>query len=229
MKVQTFNLRESQSAAIEDMSRESKRREDLPDLSKSEVARRLLDHGLEEDPEVEDLVSEATRVSLREERYMADEGELINKRTGFETQVKRHFTTRFENGYRPEQLEAFAANMRAKAEAYWPRDIGDDYSERREEALAYVDALLEEAKEAADASDYDPLDPSEVFDGYAGVEDGRGRDRFKDVVEDAQDRLESAHGPRDADALARALSKGHGVPESLAEEAVEAAQSEGGV
>jgi hypothetical protein len=222
MKVQTFNLRDSQVQAVEDLSRESKTREDVPDLSKSEVARRLLDHGLEEDPVVEDLVSKSTRVKLREERYMADEGDLVNKRTGFETQVKRHFKKRFENGYRPEQLEAWAANMRAKAHAYWPEDFEEDNQERREQALAYVDALLEEAKQAADASDYDPLDPSEVFSGYSGVEDGRGREDFEEVVEDARKRLRG--GAKDEDALAVALAKEHGVTEDLAREAVDTAQ-----
>ena len=222
MKTQSFHIRNSHVQAIEDLSRESKAREDVPDLSKSEVARRLFDHGLEEEPLVEDLVSESTRVKLREERYMADEGDLINKRTGFETQVKRHFKKRFENGYRPAQLEEWAANMRAKAWAYWPEDIGEDYSDRREEALAYVDALLEEAKEAADASDYDPLDPSEVFSGYSGVEDGRGREDFEAVVEDARNRLRG--GAKDEDALAVALAKEHGVTEGLAREAVDTAQ-----
>lgn len=222
MNRQTFYLEDSQTQAIEDLSEESKRREDVPDLSKSQAARRLLDHGLDDDPLVEDLVSEATRVKLREERYMTDEGDLVNKRTGFETQVKRHFKKRFENGYRPEQLEAWAVNMRAKARAYWPEDFEEDYQERREEALAYVDALLEEAKEAADASEYDPLDPSEVFAGYEGVEDGRGREEFDAVVDTARKRLRG--GAQDEDALARALAKKHGVTESLAREAIDSAQ-----
>ena len=222
MNRQTFYLEDSQTQAIEDLSEESKRREDVPDLSKSEAARRLLDHGLDDDPLVEDLVSEATRVKLREERYMADEGDLVNKRTGFETQVKRHFKKRFENGYRPEQLEAWAVNMRAKARAYWPEDFEEDYQERREAALSYVDALLEEAKEAADASEYDPLDPSEVFGGYQGVEDGRGREEFDAVLEDARRRLRG--GERNEDDLARALAKKHGVTESLAREAIDSAQ-----
>ena len=222
MKTRSFYLRDSQVQSIEDMARKSQTREDLPDLSKSEVVRRLLDHGLDDDPEVADLVSESTRVKLREERYMADEGDLINKRTGFETQVKRHFKKRFENGYRPAQLEEWAANMRAKAWAYRPEDFGDDYTDHREEALAYVNALLEEAKQAADTSDYDPLDPSEVFSGYSGVKDGEGREDFTEVVEDARERLRG--GPKDEDALADALAKSHGVTEALAREAVAVAQ-----
>jgi hypothetical protein len=112
--------------------------------------------------------------------------------------------------------------MRAKACAYWPEDWEEDNQERREQALAYVDALLEEAKEAANASDYDPLDPSEVFSGYSGVEDGRGREDFETVVEDARNRLRG--GAKDEDALAVALAKEHGVTEDLAREAVDTAQ-----
>ena len=222
MRTQSFYLEDSQVQAVKELSRESKLREDVPDLSKSEVARRLLGNSLGDDPLVEDLVSKSTRVKLREERYMADEGDLVNKRTGFETQVKRHFKKRFENGYRPEQLDEWAVNMRAKARAYWPEDFGEDYQERREEALAYVDALLEEAKEAADASEYDPLDPSEVFAGYEGVEDGRGREDFAAVVDTARKRLRG--GASDEEALARALAKKHGVTESLAREAIASVQ-----
>ena len=228
MKTASFCIRESQADAIEDIARQSMLRDDVPDLSKSEVARRLLDAGLDTDPEVGELVTESTQVQLREERFMSDEGDLRNKRSGFETQVKRHFKKRFENGYRPEQLEEFAVNMRMKARCYWPEDIGDDYTERRQQALAYVDALLEEAKEAADTSDYDPLDPSQVFSGYSGVEDGKGREEFAAVVEDAQVRLRGG-GPKDEDAMARALAKEHGVTEDLAREAVDAAVSNGEV
>lgn len=232
VRTASFCLREGQIQAIDDISRHSQVTEDVPDLSKSEVARKLLDAALDDEPDVMDLVTESTVVQLREERYMTDEGDLVNKRTGFETQVKRHFKTRFENGYRPAQLEDFAANMRAKARAYWPEDVGDDYGERRSEALAYIDALLEEAKAAADASDYDPLDPSEVFDGYAGVENGRSREGFEDVVTDARGRLDGAGtadatGATDEDALVRALSNQHDVSEELAREALNAAKDGG--
>lgn len=242
MKTQSFCLRESQSQAIEDIARESVRREDIPEMSKSEVARRLIDSGLEEDPDVGELVSESTQVKLREQRYMADEGDLVNKRSGFETQVKRHFKTRFENGYRPEQLEEFAVNMRAKARAYWPEDIGDDYSERREEALAYVEALLEEAKEAADSSEYDPLDPSEVFSHYSGVEEGEERreqrQEVAELVEEANrllspsktgsvaDGTAAPRKVRDPDDVVAMLTE-RGYQERVAERAVEEAQGGG--
>jgi hypothetical protein len=224
MKTQSFCLRESQIEAIEQYEREAKMSEDMPDLSKSGVVRKIFDKGLEHTEGVEDFVSKSTRVKLREERYMEEEGDLINKRTGFETQVKRHFKKRFENGFRPAQLEDWAENMRAKARSYWPPDFDEDNEERRKEALAYVEALLEHAKQASDASDYDPLEPSEVFDSYAGVEDGRAKEDFETVVEDAERRLRNQH-IANRDDLKTALSNEHDVTEEVAAEAIDDAET----
>lgn len=223
MKTQSFCLRESQIEAIEQFEREAKVSEDMPDLSKSGVVRKIFDKGLEHTEGVEDFVSKSTRVKLREERYMKEEGDLINKRTGFETQVKRHFKKRFENGFRPAQLEDWAENMRAKARSYWPPDFDEDNAERRKEALAYVEALLEHAKQASDASDYDPLDPSEVFGNYSGVEDGRAKESdFDAVVASAEQRMQNQQ-QISRKALITALSNEYDVSEGVAKEAIEEA------
>jgi len=233
MKRTTVHLREAQDESVEEIVRESVAREDVPALKRSEALRKLLDAGLEES-DLGDLVSEATVVRHREEEFEEKDGWLTNQRTGFETQVQRHFKNRFENGYRPEQLEEWAENMRQRAYHLWPPDVGPDYSERREEALAYVDAHLEAAKEAAEASEFDPLDPEETYSGYSGVEKGRTREgvEFDRLVSDAVDRLAPSErgsydtnrtrGP-DPDAVGRALAKDHGVSEDLAAEAVDRA------
>jgi len=223
MKTTSVHLRDGQDQAIEDIVRESVVREDVPDLSRSKVLRQLIDTGLEKD-DLADLVSEPAIVKHRKETFTEREGWLRNQRTGYETQVKRHFKNRFENGFRPEQLEEWAENMRRLAFDLWPPDVGGDYQDRREEALAYVDAQLEAAKEAADASDFDPLDPQKTYSGYSGVENGRSRDRLEAVVEDASNRLQ--RGRDDEDALAVALAKEHGVSEDLAREAVDRALTE---
>lgn len=234
MKTTSFCLRDSQDQYLDDIVRQSIAAPDVPELSKSEVIRRLLDSGLENDPELKDLLTESTIVKYREERFMADEGDLRNKRTGFETQVKRHFKRRFENGFRPAQLEEWAENMRQKAEAYWPRDVGEDYSERRKEALRYVDAMVNDAKKASETSEYDPLDPEQVFSRYGGVEKGReveeAHEQLDDLVDDALDLITDSLGGTMIDAervepeeAKDILSNRTGVPERLAGEAVDRA------
>lgn len=213
----SFCLRESQIEALDDLVRESIRREDVPELSKSEAVRRLLDVGLDES-DLSDLLSESSIVSLREERYMADDGDLVNKRTGFETQVYRHFRTRFQNGYTPEQLEEWADNMRAKARAYWPEDVGEDYSDRREQALGYVEEVLREAQAAAETSEYDPVAPTN-FREYEGVQRGAEtedrRRRLSDSVRFADDLRDRG---KDREAIHSALIRIHDLdPEEAAE------------
>lgn len=217
----TVHLRESQTQAIEDIVQQTQIDPEKPSLSQSEAIRKLLDAGLEE-TDLGDLVSEAAIVAHREEQFTekGSEGWLRNQRTGFETQVHRHFKSRFENGYTPEELEEWAENMRQKAYNYWPVDVGPDYSDRREEALAFVDEQLEKAKSAAEDNDFDHFEFN-----YTAVESGRSRDDLDTMIEDAVERIEEA-GAQDDDALTRVLAKQHDAPEELAREAVEAAREE---
>jgi len=224
MKHTNIYLRDDQKQVIEDIARESVVSEETPELSQSEAIRRLIDVGLEHcDDDLSALVSTAARIDHIEQRFMDEEGEARNKRTGFETQVKRHFKKRFENGYRPEQLEEWAENMRAKARASWHPSLEGDHEERRQQALEYVDALTQEAVEASDASEYDPLDPETVFSGYTGVEDGESREVFGKVVEDAKRRLRTTNAT-DTDAVATVLANKHDVTTDVAREAVQKAQ-----
>jgi hypothetical protein len=223
-------VREDQKRVIEDYSEATEERDDLPDLSQSQVWREMVDFWIDENPEVEELVKESTVVEYREQKYMEEEGGLINKRSGFETQVADNFERRFENGYRPEQLEEFAQNMRAKAWAYWPPDKGEDYSDRREQALAYVDAQVEHAKKASEVSDYDPLDPETFYSKYTGVEEGESRSRvektdsdeeIRESIEDRFYRADRKGNNLDEDALALAISNKHGISEDHASELIE--------
>lgn len=226
MKQTSVYLEDGQHQVVKQIANESTKREDVPDLSFSEVMRELLADALEERPDLKELVGEGTMIKYQKERFLGDEGYARNQRTGFETQVKRHFKNRFENGVRPEQLEEWAENMRQQAYILWPPQEDDSYHERREEALEYVDAILEESKKATAATSYDPLDPSQVFAGYEGVEDGKAREEAEDLegtlVGEAEKRLRGAVAA-DPNAIADSLSKKYGVPEELAEEAVQEA------
>lgn len=233
MQTVSYSLRESQVKAIEQIAQESKLLTDVPDLSKSHVARQIFDLGIAANDGITDLVGEATRIKLRQEQFMENEGWLNNQRSGFRTQVEKHFRTRFENGYNAEEIEKFAANMRMKAHIFWPEDIGEDYSEEREAALSYVDNVAKNAKEAAKNSDYDPLDPNGIFSDYEGVERGRAQAEAEasitEHVETALDFITDKKGGtagRDAkepEQVIEILRNRSDVPEGVAEKAVEGA------
>jgi hypothetical protein len=192
----SVRLPEHTGAAIEEIAAESRGREDLPDLSQSETLRRLVMQGLEDDDGgLLELLDPATRILLERENFKQKEGDLNNLRSGFETKVKRVFEARFKNGMRPEQLRQFSENMREDVKMLWP----DWYIEsvtseaeterlrrRRRECLRYVDDVVEAAAEAAEASEWDPLDPEEIFSRYAGVEAGERREAVEsgDALDD---------------------------------------------
>ena len=216
MKTTSVCLREAQVDAIDELTGETKRTPEVPEMSKSDVIRHLIDKGLEECEDLRELLSEGTIVHYREEQYAGKGGDgwLRNQRTGFETQVKRFFDQRFENGYTPQQLEEAAENMHQKAEHYWPRDTPTDYSERRQEAHEYVEKVKEATKEASNDSDYDPLEPD--YSEYGGVEDGQSKQSLdrEAVIEDIKRRMQA--GASDPDALVTAVSNEWGISENVA-------------
>jgi hypothetical protein len=218
--------------AIEEIVEGSKHVEDVPELSQSETLRRLLDVGLDHADDLGDLVTEETRILLARQQFKDREAKVRNLRTGFETRVKRNFKRRFENGYKPEQLRDFAANMRQEARILWPDYLIDSVDDeraqkmrqRRRACIDYVDRVVEAAVEAVEDSDYDPLDPDEIFDGFEGVERGRDQQavegRLDDIEQEAREMARRASSP-EPDDLARALMKQHGVGRSVAQQAAD--------
>lgn len=223
-KTTSVVISEELDRSLDQLERETAKRADVDSLTRSDLMRRLLRAGLEE-TDLGDLLAEERRIALMREQFVEEEAKVNNWRTGFETRVKDKFKARFENGYQPEQLDRFAENMIREAEIIWPDAewAEEDYTERREEAIEYVHAVREEAMKAAEQSDWDPLDPERIFDGYEGVERGGSREDvdFDALVDDAKDSLRGGIG--DHDALATMLSNTQDVPQSLAEEAVDAA------
>ena len=243
MKRRSTHVRDQQDTIISEIRKLTVSNSGIPDMKESEVIRRLLDAGIDavdlrdlaDDPDaveptaVEELVSEAALARYRHERFQELEGWLNNQRSGFRSQVARHFKRRFKNGFSPSELEDFAENMRRKAHYLWP---GEDYSEEREEALAYVEAVVDHAVDAVEESDVDPLDPSSMFEDFEGVEEAQSRETvdavretetFERLVEDAVDRLDYNGVAPDRDAVAHALSKEYAVDPEVAESAVEQA------
>lgn len=234
----SVHLKDKQQQAIDDIVRESKVDTDVPDLSQSEVVRRLVDVGLEESDDLRSLVDDASLVLLRRERFKDREAKLTNLRSGFEPRVKGHFTKRFENGIAPEQLLEFAQNMREDARLLWPEELAPDdpeeaeqYHARRREVIDWIDATVEAYIDAYQESDHDPLDPDEIFSHYGGVECGREKQQAQakgvDLTRRARELAEVAEHP-DPDAIATALARQEGVGRQAALEAAQTAVSSQG-
>jgi len=212
----SFRVSEGLNDAIEELAHEYR-------TSKSEVARNLLTTGLEQEPE--DVIPEHDLIAYKRDEIKR-ENRVKDWRGGFETRVKQEFTRRFKNGYKPEDLAAFADGYRQEAHLLWPED-----DERRNDALAYIDAMLEEARKAMETSEYEPLDPETAFSSFSGVEDGTAResvddDVFQAIVQDARSRLSDPTKSVKADdpGFVKALSKAHSVPEQVAQDAVDVAR-----
>lgn len=219
----TFHAPEELDVVLDDYAHENH-------CSKSEVIRELLWVGVEES-DVKDVLPEEVVVLAERKRFLNREGKLRNLRTGFRTQVKSAFMNRFKNGYNPEELRGWAENMRHDAHIQFQ---GEEHAERRQEVLQYIDDVLENAVEAYEASDHDPLEPSELFESFSGVEEGRRvREAERDLdelVEEASDMLTDDVGgflgekATDADAVEEILAERSDVPDGVASEVVEKAK-----
>lgn len=198
-------LRDEQIEAIADLARESQQRDDLPDLSKSEVHRRLLDAGIETDPQLSELIPDHREILYQRERFIDGEVKLQRLRTGFEGRCKRTTKTRFKQGIRPDELDRLGEGLKRDATILWPDD--DD---RRGEAIDYVDRLIDACRDAIETSDFDPLDPDTIFGSFETVAEAVEREDADDsgVIEalrsEIRDRIDRAG---DLNALADALAK----------------------
>jgi len=184
--------------------------------SKSEVIREHLRSAVLEG---EAEIPEHLRIQLRRQELKAKNSHTWQK-VYFRSNVADRFRRAFEQGdLEGEMGEKAIEDIREMYVEDAETLFSDD--DREQAAKEYVNALAEHAKEASDTSEFNPNDPEEMWS-YGGVEDGRSREDFEQVVEDAHLRLRS--GAQDEDALADALAKEHGVTEDLAREAVDAAQ-----
>jgi predicted DNA-binding protein len=199
--------------------------------SKSEVVRRCLSKCIEDE---EDLADDLQKRVKRER--LKQKNDLTWQKIHFRSNTADRFRRAFEQGdlagpAGDESIADLAEIQREDA-----RLLFED-AERREANVAYVEAVAEAARDATDASEFSSLEPQEMFQQYAGVIDGQADEQpahanLEVLVEDAQERIEHLqHNPAtagaDPDAVADALRKEHGVDESMAQEAVEAALNGG--
>jgi len=212
-----LRISEALDDAIDEMAHRSR-------TSKSEVARQALRDALldlDGDYEVPDYL----RRELERER-LKRQNRLKWQRIHFPSNVAERFRTAFEQGDLDGDLNPGAVDEIREIFAEDARLLFQDDADRRESAVEFVESLAARAEDAESASEFDRLDPEEMFEQYSGVEDGRSRSDLDDVVEDALNRLRGSLHARDPAALAQSLAKRHEVSEELASEAVDRALSE---
>lgn len=205
----TVRVSDELNEALETVAREAR-------TSKSELVREYLSTAIRESDEP---VPDHILTKVRREQIKS-RNELTWQRIHFPSNVHERFKRAFEQGDLDGALGENAIEDLREIHVEDAKLLFEDQPERREGAVEFVNAVAEEAREATEASEFNRLDTEEMFSNYGGVEDGESRDRFVAVVEDAKRRLSSAMQP-DPEAVARALSKEHGVSESVAQEAVE--------
>jgi predicted DNA-binding protein len=195
--------------------------------SKSEVVRRCLSKCIEDE---EDLAKDLQKRVKRER--LKQKNDLTWQKIHFRSNTADRFRRAFEQGdlageSGDESIADLADIQREDARLLF------DEQERRERNVQYVEAVAEAARDATDASEFSAQEPGEMFEQYAGVSDEQpAHANLGVLVEDAQERIEQLqHNPAtagaDPDAVADALRTEHGVSESVAQEAVEAALNGG--
>jgi hypothetical protein len=211
----SLRVSEALNEALEELAHASR-------TSKSQVIRDLLGEKVEEDGlEVPDHL----RREMRREK-LKQRNRLRWQRIHFPSNVADRFRRAFEQGDLGGDLNPGAVEELRDIHIEDARLLFEEDEERQEATVEFVNALADHAAEASDASEFDRLDPKEMFERYAGVEEGRGReeaaDRMEDLVADAESRLRGGYD--DLDALADALTNIHDVPPEMAEEAVRQAE-----
>ena len=194
------------------------------ETSKSEIAR---NHLLEAVVESETEIPEFLETEIKRER-MKRRNRLTWQRIHFPSNVADRFRRAFEQGDLGEEINPGAVEEIKEIHSADAEVLFEDDPERREAALEYVGALAEHAAEAADASEFDRLDPEEMFSRYSGVESGKTREEIEDfeaLEAEARSRLRRV-GSEDPEAVATALSNEFQIPVTVARDAVERASPE---
>lgn len=202
--------------ALESASREA-------NTSKSELIRHYLIEGiLESDADLPPhILQEVKRERLKRKNR------LTWQRVHFPSNVADRFRRAFEQGDLDGSLNPGAIEDIREIHIEDAKLLFEDEPERRETAIEYVNGLAEHAKQASDASEFDRLNPEEMFENYSGVEEARAigsfdHDEYDAIVEDARSRLSDptkAVKPDDPGFI-KALSKIHDAPEGVVEDAV---------
>jgi hypothetical protein len=184
--------------------------------SKSEILRELLsDALLAGDYDIPDHLHQ----QLRRDK-LKRQNKLEWQRVHFQSNVADRFRQAFEQGDLNGTIGDASVESLRDIHVEDAKLLFEDDDEMREAAVEYVNAVAEHAREAADASEFDRLDPEEMFNNYTGVAVGTQREGtdVSKVVADANSRM-NGH-LTDLDAITTALSKDYGISTELARECV---------
>jgi hypothetical protein len=150
------------------------------------------------------------------------------QRIHFPSNVADRFRRAFEQGDLDGDLNPGAIEEIREIHVEDARLLFEDDPERRESVIEFVDSVADHARQAEDASEFDALDPEEMFENYAGVEEARDSEEFEEsrtadfeeVVADVMDRIDATVTGRQDAALVDAIVNQYAIPESVAQDAV---------
>ena len=209
-------IRESQKKAIDQIADAAE-----VDLNKSQVARTLIDVGLE-NSDLSDHVDPHTQILNERNEWLESKVKVDKLRMGFPGRVRYHIKNQFESGLRPEDLDSFGDNLKRDAVILWPDD-----PERVEKEHAFVDQWIDTARAAIEASSYSPLSPEQLFGSYAAiaeaVEDGEAVGKLPEIVQLFGERFDSPekHPQAVAEVVAKDLKLSEDAVSSAIEELID--------
>jgi len=161
--------------ALDDLAAEGR-------TSRSEVLREAArEFVLDADADLPDHVE----MQLEREK-LKQQNKLRWQRIHFPSNTADRFRRAFEQGDLDSDLNPGAVEDIRDIQVEDAELLFRDDPERRDAVIEFVDRVAEHAKEAEDASEFDALDPEEMFSRYAGVEEAREEDRVEPVRDRAR-------------------------------------------
>lgn len=166
-----FRVSEALYDALEEVAAEAR-------TSKSEVGRHYLSEAvLESSTEIPQYLREELERERRKRR-----NRLTWQRIHFPSNVADRFTRAFEQGDLDGEINPGA--IEELREIYLEEAEGLFHDpDRKEAAVEFVEALADHAEQAQDATEFDRLDPEEMFEHYQGVERGRRREEVREEID----------------------------------------------
>jgi Arc/MetJ-type ribon-helix-helix transcriptional regulator len=153
--------------------------------SRSEIVRQALTEWLSEQSEIPDYL----RRELRREQ-LKRKNRMRWQRIYFPKNVAEKFAETFESGTLDNDINPGAVDDIRDIYVEDAELLFEDEPERQDAAIEFVHELAEHAKEAEDVSEFDALDPEEMFERYTGVEEGRQAERETPILDRAIDLVE---------------------------------------
>jgi len=188
--------------------------------SKSELVREYLSNAVLDS---DDAIPDHLRQQVRREQ-MKQRNRLDWQRVHFPSNVADKFKRAFEQGDLDGKLGEGAIDSLRGIYVEDAKLLFEDDPERREAAVEYVEAVADHAQGATEASDFDALDPEQMFERYSGVQDSRQqsegqhkRDEILREYNDRRQRLINRGKTADREGLIKAVANEMNLSESAVE------------